>query len=165
MPTPVPHSHLARTHFCEMRGEVQGRCTGRRAGDWSSVTVLYSSHPTHFWSTSWDGSQQAVLIRRLSVLRYPLPTWHHNLAVHIPQEELPSVCFSATLQTQQSCTHWNESFSWCDNIKTTCNQLKFLPQKLHAVSKTNKHPRPRSAFLHVLTAVKGLQACYINKSY
>lgn len=122
-PTPVPHSHLPHTHTSMNQGETrkedaltEGQGTGPVC--WSSPVHT----PRVSGGTSWSKSQQAALIWRLPVLRYPFPTWHHNLAVHIPQEKLPPVCSAATLQTEQSCTYWKEFFFWCDNIKVTCNQ-------------------------------------------
>lgn len=113
----ITHTSVKWGERCKEDALTEGQESG------AVVIVLYNSHPTCFWGTSWGRSQQAAPLRRLPVLWYPLPTWH-NLAVHIPQEKLSVLL--PHFHTQQSCTHLSEYFLQCDNIKATCNQLQLL---------------------------------------
>lgn len=120
----IIHASVKWGERCKEDALTEGQGSG------AVVIVLYNSHPTCFWCTSWGRSQQAAPLRRLPVLRYPLPTWH-NLAVHIPQEKLSVLL--PHFHAQQSCTHLSEYFLQCDNIKATCNQLQLLPETAHCL--------------------------------
>ena len=90
MPTPVTHSHLPRTHFCKMRGEMQGRV------HWQNNWGLNRCHsPLQFTShiflgTSWGRSAGCINLETISPnvpLYYLTP---HLAATHSPQEQLPA---------------------------------------------------------------------------